>query len=150
MFNFSDGFYSINKVGTSLGLHQNNAGKYNNFYGKYKSWDFSFISNDNSIYTKIFDTVDLRADHENKNMLDTCPVNFIEVSNEYQNAQATLDNKNMRKKFRVWRGVIPRNSGTRERIRNPWTKITLGYNSAMDEVKDNKAIVHDVTVHYTI
>lgn len=150
MFNFSDSFYSIKKVGTTLGLYENNAGDYNNFYGNYKGWDFSFISNDNSIYTKIFDTVDLRADHENKELLNTCPVNFIEVSNEYQNAQALLDNKNMRKKFRVWRGIIPRNSGTRERIRNPWAKITLGYNPNPDTGNTNKAIVHDVTVHYTI
>ena len=163
MFNFADGFYSLKDVGDStVRLYKNNAGRYNNFYGAVKGWDFSFIANENSAYAKIFDTVDLRTDHYwtygTIQLLNTCPMNFIKASNEYQRAEATVDSHNMRKKFRVWRATIPRNSGTRQRIRNPWAMITLGWNppsvggGLQQEIgaDSKKAVIHDVTVHYTI
>ena len=156
MFNFADGFYSLRHDGNNLKLYQNNVGEYNNFYGEYKGWDFSFISNENPTYTKIFDTIELRADHyqnyNTKEPLNDCPMTFIKVSNEYQQADDTLDNKNMRKKFRVWRGTIPRNNGTRQRIRNPWAMITLGWTPYKDypEYNTRKAVIHDVSVKYTV
>lgn len=156
MFNFADGFYSLRHDDSSLKLYQNNVGEYNNFYGEYKGWDFSFISNENPTYTKIFDTIELRADHyqtyNTEELLNDCPMTFIKVSNEYQQADDTLDNKNMRKKFRVWRGTIPRNNGTRQRIRNPWAMITLGWTPYKDypEYNTRKAVIHDVSVKYTV
>lgn len=156
MFNFADGFYSLRHDGNNLKLYQNNVGEYNNFYGEYKGWDFSFISNENPTYTKIFDTIELRADHyqtyNTEELLNDCPMTFIKVSNEYQQADDTLDNKNMRKKFRVWRGTIPRNNGTRQRIRNPWAMITLGWTPYKDypEYNTRKAVIHDVSVKYTV
>lgn len=79
---------------------------------------------------------------------------FIKASNEYQSAEAVVDNMDMRKKFRVWRGTIPRNSGTRQRIRNTWAMITLGWKPNPDANlpgdNEKKAIIHDVTVHYTV
>ena len=156
MFNFADGFYSLRRDNNNLKLYQNNVGEYNNFYGEYKGWDFSFISNENPTYTKIFDTIELRADHyqtyNTEELLNDCPMTFIKVSNEYQQADDTLDNKNMRKKFRVWRGTIPRNNGTRQRIRNPWAMITLGWTPYKDypEYNTRKAVIHDVSVKYTV
>ena len=157
MFNFADGFYSLRETDGNVKLYQNNVGEYNNFYGVSKGWDFSFIANDNPIYTKIFDTIDLRTDHYwtfgTEQLLNSCPMTFIKADNEYQSSEAVLDNKNMRKKFRVWRGTIPRNSGTRQRIRNPWAMITLGWTPKENEqpgYNTKKAVIHDVTVKYTI
>lgn len=111
-----------------------------------KDWSFSFISNDNPNYTKVFDTIDLKADqYSGSTLLDSCPVTSIGVSNEYQNAQVDFNDRTMRKKFRIWRGQIPRNSGTMQRIRNPWTMITLS-----GKGDGSNSIIHDVTVHYTI
>ena len=156
MFNLEGQSYSLYQDlanrGT-LSLYKNFEGDYNYFFNKYKGWSFSFITNENPTYTKVFDTIDLRTDlyNEKGDLKNSCPINFLRISNEYQDSsQITVDAKNMRKKFRIWRGVIPRNSGTRERIRNPWAKITLGYNPAPDASNNNKAIVHDITVHYTI
>ena len=148
MFNFSDRFFSLKNTSNGIGLYQNNAGDYNYFYGEYKEWDFSFIENDNPLYTKIFDTIELRADvyNSNKELLYERPINNIEVSNEYQSSSSIFDSKTLRSKFRIWRGVIPRNSGTRQRIRNPWTMITLGN----DTPNTNISVIHDVTVKYTI
>ena len=162
MFNFSDGFYSLKGSDGQVSLYENNVGHYNNFYGDTKGWSFSFISNENPTYTKIFDTIDLRTDHYwtygTTGLLNTCPMNYIKVENEYQKAEATIDSRNMRKKFRVWRGLIPRNGGTRQRMRNPWTMITLGWNpietapgtSVIIGTNNKKAVVHDVTVKYTV
>ena len=92
-------------------------------------------------------------------IINTCPVNYISVDNEYQHSgTVALDNKNMRKKFRVWRGLIPRNGRTRQRMRNPWTMITLGWEpvkvtpgtAILVGTNDKKAVVHDVTVKYTV
>ncbi len=158
MFNFDNGFFSLkhDSDGNTL-LYENNVGDYNNFYGTTKGWGFSFISNDNPMMTKIFDTIELRTDHYSiqgaTKLLNTCPVNYISVDNEYQHSgTVALDNKNMRKKFRIWRGLLPRNEGTRQRIRNPWSMITLGWSPDKSQPDNNtrKAVVHDVSVKYTI
>lgn len=158
MFNFDDRFYSLKESGDTIHLYQNNKGDYNNFFGEPKEWSISFISNDNPTYTKIFDTIELRTDHYNtyntEQLLNTCPVNYMKVSNEYQDSGVKdIDSRNMRKKFRVWRGLLPRNNGTRERIRNPWSMITLGWkpsDKALSEDTTRKAIIHDISVKYTI
>lgn len=158
MFNFADGFYSLRGLNGTVKLYQNNVGPYNYFFGEHKGWDFSFIANDNPTYTKVFDTIDLRTDHYwtygTTQLLNSYPMTFIKASNEYQSAEAVVDNKDMRRKFRVWRGNIPRNSGTRQRIRNTWAMITLGWKPNPDAYlpgdNEKKAIIHDVTVHYTV
>lgn len=154
MFNFADNFCSLKNEGNKTNLFLNNKGDYNNFFGKIKGWDFSFISNDNPTYTKIFDTIELRADHYNKaELLNSCPINFMRISNEYQDSDGVyLDSKNMRKKFRVWRGLLPRNKNTRQRIRNPWSMITLGWVpiTPIGGSRTAKAVIHDVSVKYTV
>ena len=107
--------------------------------------------------TKVFDTVELRADHyspDEEQLLNSCPVNYMEVDNEYQHSGTVpLDSINMRKKFRIWRGLLPRNKNTRQRIRNPWAMITLGWtpiNTEQPSDNTKKAVVHDVTVKYTV
>lgn len=158
MFNFADGFYSLRETDSNVKLYQNNVGDYNDFYGTPKGWSFSFISNQNPTFTKIFDTIDLRTDHYltygTEQLLNSCPMNYMEVDNEYQHSgTVAIDGRNMRKKFRVWRGLIPRNGGTRQRIRNPWSMITLGWNpleTAQPGDNTKKAVVHDVTVKYTV
>lgn len=159
MFNIEDRFYSFK----DSNLYMNNDGKYNDFYGNPEPWYISFISNANPTMTKVFDTIDLRMDildKEGNLIYDReykSPINFIHVDNEYQTAdsiipnETSLRNKNMMKKFRIWRGLIPRNNGTRQRIRNPWTMIRLGYNPIGDVNKnDIKSIIHDVSVNYSL
>ena len=164
MFNFADGFFSLRETDGRVRLYENNVGPYNNFYGETKGWGFSFISNQNPTLTKIFDTIELRTDHyktyklTEPELLNTCPMNYIKVGNEYQNSGTVYD-INMRKKFRVWRGLLPRNKGTRDRIRNLWSMITLGWSPNTKESEnpeeqlDNetrKVVIHDVSVKYTI
>lgn len=157
MFNFNNNFYSIKETQDTLktNLYKNNIGVPNVFYGNYKPWSISFISNDNPLNTKVFDNIELRADSYNvfqHTGANAFPMSYIEVSNEYQSGRSDSDTKNTRRKFRVWRSFIPRNAGTRQRIRNPWAMITLGWepNDTMPDKDIKKTIIHDVTVKYTI
>ena len=120
-------------------------------FGHNKPYYISFISNDVPSVTKIFDTIEFRADTEDNSK----PFNYIIAENEYQNTgPVTLDNINLRKKFRVWRGIIPRDKNVRDgirhkyglsRIRNTWVKITLGNN-----INNTGMIFHDISVKYTV
>lgn len=148
MFPFNDEFMSLRDDG-ELKLYKNFKGKYNDFFGNTKGWDFTFISNSNSTITKVFNNVELRTDHwdEDNNLLNTFPIGYINVKNEYQEAGSKFNGINVKKKFRVWRGLIPRNNGTMQRVRNLWSGITLGLE---DNVNNNKVVIHDVNVKYTI
>lgn len=158
MFNFNKTFYSagIKKDYSGCSLYKNNTGLPNKFYGEYKPWSISFISNDNPLYTKVFDNIELRADSYIDNVLqytgeDALPISYIKASNEYQSGTNNTDIRNTRRKFRIWRSFIPRNDGTRQRIRNPWAMITLGWKPGDSSTNNNKrTIIHDVTVKYTI
>ncbi len=168
MFPHKARFYSIaqNSEGF-MTLWENfpsDSDSYNNIFGVVRDYSFSFISNDNPTMTKIFDTVEMRADcyvpdgdrDNNFGLLGADlthtnqtgkPFNFMRVDNEYQDTgEVTLGDSSMRKKFRVWRALVPRKKGSRERIRNPWAKITLG----MKNPDTKLTILHDLNVGYTI
>lgn len=166
MFNYDNGFYSLRESDGNVKLYQNNVGKYNSFYGVNMPFSISFISNSDPLNTKIFDTVELRADSYYNNLLTSkVPFSSIKAENEYQKSNVCrfADNKgSVKKKFRVWRMNIPRSSKVasrtmdrsdivrdtlcRARIRNPWTMITL----TNDDRDNNKVVIHDLTVKYTI
>ena len=165
MFNFNDGFYSLRNTDEGIKLYQNNVGDYNYFYDDYYPFSISFISNENPIYTKVFDTIELRADSFTDNTLtDDIPFDEIKVNNEYQESYNNLINnsKDIKKKFRVWRINVPRSSKVANhtdnksdiirqpyggaRIRNPWAMITLTNNSEVNR----KIELHDLSVKYTI
>lgn len=159
MFPFESKFYSLaNNTNGTLSLWENFAGKgYNSIFDIPVPFNFSFISNDNPTLTKIFDTVEMRTDRYDGETLmgdkystkvqTGQPLDFIRVNNEYQDTQDVAFNAaNLRKKFRIWRATIPRNKGTRERIRNLWSKVTLGCNNPSDKF----TILHDLSVKYTI
>lgn len=142
-----------------LTLWQQFKGDYNKLYDHYYPFYISFISNKDAIISKIFDTIEYRADmYDEDTLLHNDTFNYIQVENEYQNTTIRRDtdivNKwNPIKKFRVWRGQIPRDQKNlqegkraKTRICNPWTRITLGY----DKENSNKMILHDVVVKYTV
>lgn len=160
MFNLNSKTFSIKENNEGkLQLWQNFAGNYNEFFGEYKPFSISFISNNKPELYKIFDTIEYRADMYDGSSSTPLPLetfNYIRVENEYQDTTIRKNtdevNKwNPKKKFRVWRGQIPRDAKpeairVRARICNPWTKITLGY----DKENYNKMVFHDVIVKYTV
>lgn len=128
-------------------------------YGWPREYSISFISNENPIVTKVFDNVEMRADqYESKELLganlthvyqDGKPFNYIQAKNEFQDSGVVnLTDATMRKKFRVWRAQIPRNEGTRQRIRNPWALITLGHDPTGET--NTSLILHHLNVLTTV
>lgn len=161
MFSWQSKFYSLalDKADSNLTLWENFAGDgHNNIFNGIVPYGISFISNEHPNLTKIFDTLEMRADlysmgsntpeyngFSHTNQVGN-PFTHISVENEYQNTGThELDDKSFRKKFRIWRATLPR-SGRRDRIVNPWCKITLENKSP-----GNKSmILHDLSVGYTI
>lgn len=119
MFQFGDSFMSLRHEGTNTRLWSNFDGRYNVFFGVPKGWDITFISNEGPTVTKIFDTLELRADSFNPdlvgekystNIQEGQPFDFIRVRNEYQDTRiyeegrpkdVRFDASTLRKKFRV-------------------------------------------------
>ena len=159
MFPVGNDFFSITNSSNSTNLWENFKGDYNFFFGEFKAPRFTYISNEDATYTKIFDTIEYRADVYDKdgNLVSNRSFDWIKAANEYQNtgrknlsqSRRTINNTSLRKKFRIWRSQIPREG--RERIRNPWASISLGFNESSD-IDYNKFhfILHDISTKYTI
>lgn len=131
-------------------------GAYNMFFGQYKPYWITFISNSYPTENKIFNNVAWRDivtagstpkpfhtfDHIRvwTAIQDTQSVRFSNSLSENQSRQPISYNaamSNLRKKFNVWRCQIPRdklatNSG-RARISNPWCYIKLSREDAQTE-----------------
>lgn len=161
MFSIGNDFFSItSELGTQrkTKLWENFKGDYNMFFGKLKLPRFTYICNEDAAYTKIFDTIEYRADmyDENGELLHDKSFDWIEATNEYQDtgkqtltqSRRVFNNVSLRKKFRVWRSQIPRDN--RARIRNPWASISLGFNESTEESNIFKFILHDISTKYTI
>lgn len=155
MFNYEEDFCSL-YYGNKLRLYEHFKGEYNTFFGRKLPYSISFISNANPTLTKVFDTINITADliEDDKAVGDTyttyrqpgIPFTNIEVSNEYQHAKVMFNSSTLRKKFRIWRALIPRQERSRARIRNPWTLIKLSSDTPWTE----NMILHNLTVRYTI
>ena len=159
MFSVGNDFFSITHGNNSTSLWENFKGDYNFFFGEFKAPRFTYVCNEDATYTKIFDTIEYRADVYDKdgNLVSNRSFDWIKAANEYQNtgrknlsqSRRTINDTSLRKKFRVWRSQIPREG--RERIRNPWASISLGFNESSD-IDYNKFhfILHDISTKYTI
>lgn len=162
---------SYNKTVFSLhsqDLYKMFEGRYNEIFGSIYPWGFTFISNglDNGTgdLDKIFTNIDYRMDMFDTTGLYQADETFdtIQVSDEYQNTgekdlcRYVERNKifsnhwhwqgdtNLQKKFRIWRIQIPRGHNSRNRMRNPWCKISL----KSDGTSLHKAVFHNLNIQY--
>ena len=153
MTNVGDSFYAIrNSALRALYLWKQFAGDYNSFYGSKKPYSITVISNQDMPHDKIFNNIEFRADSWQGNTLLDSTFDRLEVWNEYQsgstNLYSTKDKpSSLKRKFRVWRANIPRDSkNKRDRIRNPWAYIKLEKSNPSTE----RTELHDIMVHYFI
>lgn len=113
MFNFNDSFISI----SGNTIWKQYAGDYNMFYGKYKPFWLTLISNDGNV-DKTFNTVEFEADSWDKgNNLMSDTFDHLSTWDEYQIGESNLRSinlnnyyhfSNLKRKFRIWRANIPR------------------------------------------
>ena len=166
MFNIGADFYSIRNESIDDGktvqpicvLHSMFTGEHNHFFGHYKPFDITFISNADSALDKTFTNLELRADFwENNTLQHNRLFDYIQAWNEYQDSgeclltYANAKPSNLKKKFRIWRIDIPRDKDRKlDRIRNTWTKIKLGMYGDEDHSNTMSMVLHDLNVQYHI
>ena len=157
-------------------------GDYNYFYNVYKPFSITVVANENPTEDKVFNNLEYRGDmfDTDGSYLPWNTFNKLETWNEYQNGTANLEDtkdnpSNLKKKFRIWRANIPRNTSNkggsdivsyrRDRMRNPWLYIKLSKELSEPpvpedpedpeepviterEINNKKSILHDLVVYY--
>lgn len=153
-FNIEDNGVFIHKGSNNkYKLWYHNEGDYNMYFGKYQPFYTTIISNSDYGKDKIFNNVEFRADSWNSSgkLLNTT-FDTLDVWNEYQSGKCSLVNtlnrpSNLKRKFRIWRANIPRDSSNnRDRMRNPWLYLKLSMNTE----NTNRTILQDIMVNYFI
>jgi hypothetical protein len=117
----------------TLWEHGNPSALYNTFYGIYHPSSITLISNDNPDFNKIFDNIHYNSEFYINNLeVSNVTFNKIRLWNEYQNTgdfsfNFDLYTKQIKKRFRKWNFIIPRNQGTRDRIMNNWVFLKMEF-----------------------
>jgi hypothetical protein len=143
--NFITTHPDINKI------YQQNNGEYNNFYGETFKSTVTLMINPEADMDTVFDNIMFKSEvYINDIDQPEQTLTALRLYNEYQDSGIIpLElgrNKNLRRKFRDWNAILPRNNGTRERIRNPWIYLTLEF----DNTTNKKLILHDIVVSYSV
>lgn len=124
---------------------------YSVFFNANEDYSLSIIANPEFQSDKIFDTVEFRTngiEHFINWKTENYPFDSLITTNEYQTAISTTSS--LKKKFRTWRWQVGRDNlfgigkFKRDRIRNPWAKITMVGNS------DTEVRLYDLAVTYYI
>lgn len=153
-FTIGDRGLWINKAYNSndYKIWEHTEGDYNMFFGQYKPFWTTVIANPDPQLDKIFNILEFKADSFNSSgtYLPLTTFDKLYTWNEYQSGDATLVNtkdhvSNLKKKFNVWRTLIPRDTiNHRDRMRNPWLYVKL----AKETVNTDKTVLHDMVVSY--
>ncbi|HEX8586046.1 MAG TPA: hypothetical protein VF680_16755 [Allosphingosinicella sp.] len=136
---------------TNKSLYKQYDGNYNEFFGiTYPSY-ITLLVNPEADLDTVFDNIKFKSEvYKNGIDQENLTLTHVRLYNEYQDSGLISlvlgRSTNLRRKFRDWNAILPRNNGTRERIRNPWVFLQLYFQN-----EDNlKLILHDTIVDYTI
>ena len=146
-----NGQYFITTNPNLKSLYRQYAGNYNNFYGiNYPSYIILNVNPEANLDT-VFDNIMYKSEvYLNDIDQPDKTLTGVRLYNEYQDSgliPLTVGrNSNLRRKFRDWNAILPRNQGSRERIRNPWVKLLLQF----DNNSNYKLILHDVIISYSV
>lgn len=143
--NFITTHPDINKI------YQQGDGYYNNFYGQSFKSTITLMINPESDMDTVFDNIMFKSEvYINDIDQPASTLTALRLYNEHQDSGIIPlvfgRDKNLRRKFRDWNAILPRNQGTRERIRNPWVYLTLEF----DNTTNKKLILHDIVVSYSV
>lgn len=122
--------------------------QYNTYFGIPMSWNIELIANPEFTSEKVFDTIEFRADDitsfnkVNGTMESISPFSSLKASNEYQKSETGINT--LKKKFRIWRWSLGRSG--RDRIENPWVKISITGNKDYT----SKFSMYDTVVTYYV
>ncbi len=132
----------------NVNMYEQFAGDYNNYFGELQSSFITLMVNPESDYNCVFNNVLFNSELYIEDIDQPAKtLTHIQASNEYQDSgRIPLEvgrSKNLQRKFREWKALIPRNK--RERMRNPWIFLTLEY----DNTTNGKLVLHDIIINYT-
>jgi len=130
-------------------LYEQYKGEYNKFFEEYKPSYIILQVNPESNYDCVFDTIEYTSElYLNDIDQPERTLSHIQAYNEYQDSGRIPlvlgRNKNLRRKFREWKALIPREG--RNRIRNPWIYLKL----ELENTSNYKLILHDIIINYTV
>lgn len=151
----SKGQYFITTHPNLKSIYRQYAGNYNNFYGvNYPSYITLNVNPESDLDT-VFDNIMYKSEvYLNDVDQPDKTLTGVRLYSEYQdsNTPTTVTplilgrNGNLRRKFRDWNAILPRNQNSRERIRNPWVKLVLQF----DNTSNYKLILHDISISYSV
>lgn len=150
IFNFKNDLLGITNKGGNSQLYKLNAGKFNYLFDTYYNSSIHYVVAPEPALDKTFNNIEFRADvFEDDIYKEWITFNRLRAWNEYQDTQnyALLPQRNIFKKFRIWRGAIPRHKNSLDRIRNPWINLKLDFIPNTDN--DYRFILHDLGIYYT-
>ena len=113
----------------------------------------TYLANKNPTQDKTFTNFEYRCDMYDADNNSTLPLlnetfSTIRAYNEYQDSgeialtPSVVKMSNIRKKFRIWKGLIPRDFNGRDRIRNTWMHLTI----TKKFTKNIKFELHDMVI----
>jgi len=136
---------------TNTMIYQQYEGNYNEFYGEVFPSYVTILCNPEPDKDTVFDNIQYKSELylDGVDQPNTT-LSSVRLFNEYQDSGVVPlisgRSSNLRRKFRDWEATLPRNNGTRQRIRNPWCYITL----QLDNEPGYELILHDIIVSFTI
>lgn len=148
----SKGNHFITNSPNNKSIYRQYYGDYNKFYDTYYPSSFTLNVNPESNNDCVFDNINFKSEVtlNNINQVDKT-LTGIRAYNDYQDSNSTTTltplvvgrNNNLRRKFRDWNALIPRDG--RNRIRAPYIKLKLQF----DNTSNYKLIMHDLSLYYT-
>jgi len=135
-------------------LYRQYDGKYNEFFDtKYKT-SITFNSNPDALLDCVFDNINFKSEvYDMATGLDVVDktLTHIRAYDDYQDSGLVPlivgRNNNLRRKFRDWNALVPREK--RNRIRAPWIKLQLDFDNTTNNI-DYKFVLHPVNIFYTV
>ena len=132
-------------------LYKQYEGNYNEFYDMTYPSYITLLVNPEPDLDTVLDNIMYKSEVYLNNLdQSTITLNAVQVYNEYQDSGLIPlilgRNKNLRRKFRDWNAILPRNNNTRERIRNPWNFLKLQFNNQ----NNYELILHNIVISYTV
>lgn len=130
-------------------IYQQGIGEYNKYFDVYyPSYIIYNLNPEPDNRECVFDNINFKSECYLNNIdQDLVTLNNIQCYNDYQDSTLIPlingRNSNLRRKFRDWNAIIPREG--RNRIRGPYSKLKLQFNNT----NNYKLILHDIILDYT-
>ncbi len=124
--------------------------EYQNWYGtKHESSITLLINTDVPGTEKVFNNIEFDSEVTLEDVdIPNSTIDSIEAWTTYQKSGKIplTVGRDLKRKFRTWRAFIPRQEASRNRLRDKWLFLKLGF----DPEDNKKLILHDIIINYTV